>query len=74
MMPEETPDSSVGSAGLLKFDTVIIRYGGEIGIKGGWTRRAYETRLRRNIKEALRRNLIEYDELKRRPGRLYLKA
>ena len=74
MMLEETPDSSVGSAGSLKFDTVIIRYGGEIGIKGEWTRRAYETRLRRNIKEALRRNLIEYDELKRRPGRLYLKA
>jgi len=71
---QTTPSRGRESTDSLAFDTVIIRYGGEIGVKGGWTRRAYETRLRRNIKEALRHNLIKYKELKRRSGRLYLKA
>jgi len=58
----------------VRFDSVIIRYGGEIGIKGAWTRRMYERRLLDNIKNVLRHHKVPCDELVRKHGRLYLKT
>lgn len=63
----EEPNSAI-------FDTVIIRYAGEIGIKAAWTRRTYERRLSDNIRKALSHHKIRYDEIVRRYGRLYLKT
>lgn len=63
----EEPSSAI-------FDTVIIRYGGEIGIKAAWTRRTYERRLLDNIRKALSHHKICYDEIVRKYGRLYLKT
>lgn len=56
------------------FETVIIRYGGEMGIKGSWTRRMYERRLSKNIKSALNHHKIHYSKIIRKYGRLYLKT
>jgi len=56
------------------FDSVIIRYGGEIWIKRAWTRRAYERRLLENIKSVLKRCEIPYDRIIRKHGRLFLKT
>lgn len=56
------------------FDTVIVRFGGEIGIKGAWTRKLYERRLIKNIKAVLKHYAIPYSALVRRFGRLYLKT
>jgi len=56
------------------FDSVIIRFGGEMGIKGAWTRRLYERRLLGNIKNMLKHHEISYDEVVRKQGRLYLKT
>jgi thiamine biosynthesis protein ThiI len=56
------------------FDSVIVRYGGELGIKGAWTRRAYERRLRENIKRMLKCYEIPYDRIIRKHGRLFLKT
>jgi len=56
------------------FDTVIIRLGGEIGIKAAWTRKLYERRLISNVKAVLKHYAILYESLNRRFGRLYLKT
>jgi len=56
------------------FDTVIIRLGGEIGIKAAWTRKLYERRLISNIKAVLKHHAIPYEALNRRFGRIYLKT
>ena len=56
------------------FDSVIVRYGGELGIKGAWTRRFYERRLLKNIKSVLKRYEIPYDRIIRKHGRLFLKT
>jgi len=37
----------------VKFDTVIVRFGGEIGIKKEWTKKSYENLILKNIKKAL---------------------
>ena len=58
----------------MDFDSIIIRYGGEMGIKGAWTRRLYERRLLRNMKNALKHYQIPCDEILRKYGRLYLKT
>ncbi len=58
----------------VNFDSVIVRYGGELGIKGAWTRRAYERRLLENIKNVLKRYEIPYDRIIRKHGRLFLKT
>ncbi len=58
----------------MDFDTIIIRYAGEMGIKGAWTRRLYERHLLRNMKNALKHYQIPYDEILRKYGRLYLKT
>jgi len=56
------------------FDTVIVRFGGEIGIKAPFTRRQYERRLNINIKASLKHHALPYSALARTPGRLYIKT
>ena len=58
----------------VRFDSVIVRHGGEIGIKGAWTRRVYERLLLNNLKRTLRHHEIPYDAILRRHGRFYLKT
>jgi len=57
-----------------RFDTVIVRLGGEIGIKAAWTRKLYERRLIGNIKAVLKHYAIQCEALNRKFGRLYLKT
>jgi len=57
-----------------EFDTVIIRLGGEIGIKAAWTRKLYERRLTNNVKAVLKHHALPYQALDRRFGRLYLRT
>jgi len=57
-----------------RFDTVIVRFGGEIGIKADWTRKLYERRLITNIKAVLKKHTISYAEFVRKFGRLYIKT
>jgi thiamine biosynthesis protein ThiI len=56
------------------YDTVIIRFSGEIWLKKVWTRKFYEKRLSRNLKTALKHFKIPYTEVVRRHGRFYLKT
>ncbi len=56
------------------FDTVIVRFGGEIGIKAPFTRRQYERRLNTNIKATLKHHAIPYSALSWTPGRLYIRT
>jgi len=56
------------------FDSVIIRFGGELWIKKIWTRRLYERRLVKNIKNVLKRYEVPYSEIVRRHGRLFLRT
>jgi len=56
------------------FDTVIVRFGGEIGIKAPYTRKQYERRLANNIKAALKHYNISYSAFVKKPGRLYIKT
>ena len=58
----------------VRCDSVIVRFGGEIGIKGEWTRRAYEKLLLRNIKKTLDYHRIIYGEIIRERGRFYIKT
>jgi thiamine biosynthesis protein ThiI len=55
-------------------DTVIVRFGGEIGIKAPITRKQYEHRLYRNIKASLKHHAIPHSAFHRKPGRLYIKT
>jgi len=57
-----------------RFDSVIIRYGGEIGIKADWTRRAYERRLLANIRKSLKHHGVPCEGIIRKYGRFYLKT
>ena len=54
------------------FNSVIIRFGGELWIKKTWTRRLYERRLVENIKNVLKHYEVPYREIVRRQGRLFL--
>ncbi len=56
------------------FDSVIIRFSGELWIKKTWTRRLYERRLVANIKNILKRCEFLYSEIVRRHGRLFLRT
>jgi thiamine biosynthesis protein ThiI len=56
------------------FDSVIIRFGGELWIKKTWTRRLYERRLVRNIKNVLKHHEVAYSEIVRRHSRLFLRT
>jgi len=53
---------------------VIVRFGGEIGIKSEWTRRIYERILFKNMQETLECQSIAYDRIVRRRGRFYVKT
>jgi len=57
-----------------EYDTVIVRFGGEIGIKSEWTRRQYERLLRTNIYNVLRYHNIAYEKIQRKRGRIYVKT
>jgi thiamine biosynthesis protein ThiI len=56
------------------FDTVIVRFGGEIGIKAPFTRKQYERRLNINVRASLRHHAVPYSALSRIPGRLYIRT
>lgn len=56
------------------FDIVVVRLGGEIGIKSAWTRRAYEKRLIQNIKATLKHHNIPFEAVVRQQGRIYIKT
>jgi thiamine biosynthesis protein ThiI len=58
----------------LYFDTVIVRFGGEIGIKAEWTRKLYERRLMTNIKAVLKEDSLSYAAFLRKFGRIYIKT
>lgn len=60
--------------GTQTFDTVIVRFGGEIGIKAPMTRKQYERRLTRNIKTVLKHYAISSSAVIKKPGRLYIKT
>ena len=57
-----------------QLDWVIVRFGGEIGIKSEWTRRAYERLLLKNIKSALKHFDNTYDEIVSIRGRIYVRT
>ena len=56
------------------FDSVIIRFSGELWLKKNWTRRQYEKQLARNLKKTLKHHNVSYSQLVRRHGRFYLKT
>jgi thiamine biosynthesis protein ThiI len=56
------------------FDSVVVRFGGEIGVKGKWTRRTYEKLLTQNIKKTLNHHHVSYEKIIRKQGRIYIKT
>lgn len=58
----------------MKFDSVIVRFGGEIGIKGKWTRRTYEKLLSKNMKKVLKHYNTPYEKIIQKSGRIYIKT
>jgi len=56
------------------YDSVIIRFSGELWLKKHWTRKHYERRLVRNLKKTLKHYEVSYTQLIRRHGRFYLKT
>jgi thiamine biosynthesis protein ThiI len=57
-----------------EFNAVIVRLGGEIWIKKGWTRRWYMRRLERNMKATLDYYNVAHSEMIRRGGRVFLRT
>ena len=57
-----------------KFDSVIVRLGGEIWIKKSWTRHWYLRRLVHNIKAVLQHHNVSYSKIFRRDGRIFLRT
>jgi len=58
----------------VKSDSVVVRFGGEIGIKGEWTRRTYEKMLSKNMKKVLKHHSIPYEKIIHKRGRIYIKT
>lgn len=56
------------------WDTIIVRFGGEIGIKAIWTRKQYERHLTQNIKAVLKHYNLTYSAFIKKAGRLYIKT
>jgi len=56
------------------YDSVIIRFSGELGLKKHWTRKYYQKRLARNLKQTLKSYKVSYTELVRKHSRFYLKT
>ena len=55
-------------------DSVIVRFGGELWLKKAWTKRRYLRCLVRNMKHVLKHHNVEYSEVMRRHGRLFLRT
>lgn len=53
---------------------VVVRVGGEIGIKSRRVRRDYEQRLLKYLKDRLREKGVSYSEIWRVAGRIYIKT
>lgn len=66
--------SVVGRSNRVRYDSLIVRFGGEIGIKGEWTRRAYEKLLSKNMKKALEHHGIPYEKIIHKRGRIYIRT
>jgi thiamine biosynthesis protein ThiI len=64
--------SVVGWSNQVRYDSLIVRFGGEIGIKGEWTRRAYEKLLSKNIKKTLKHHGLSYEKIIHKRGRIYI--
>jgi len=60
--------------GNTELDSVIVRFGGEIGIKSEWTRRNYENLLLRNVRSVLSHYNVAYREILRKRGRIYIRT
>jgi len=58
----------------LNFDTVIVRYGAEIGVKSPRTRASYDKLLIKNIRAKLEAEGLNLEGIERRYGRIYLKT
>lgn len=58
----------------LKFDTVIVRYGAEIGVKSPRTRAKYDRLLIKNIKAKLKAEGLNLERIERRFGRIYVRT
>jgi thiamine biosynthesis protein ThiI len=56
------------------YDSVIIRFSGELGLKKHWTRKYYQKRLARNLKQILKHYEVAYTDLVRKHARFYLKT
>jgi thiamine biosynthesis protein ThiI len=56
------------------YDSVIVRFSGELWLKKKWTRKFYQKRLARNLKQTLKHHNVPYTRLVRRHGRFYLKT
>ena len=56
------------------YDTIIVRFSGELWLKKLWTRKYYEKRLARNMRQTLKHYEVSYSELVRKHGRFYLKT
>jgi len=56
------------------YDTIIVRFSGEIGIKSEWTRRTYEKQVLQNIKYSLKRENVKPEKIVRTRGRIYIKT
>jgi thiamine biosynthesis protein ThiI len=57
-----------------EFGCVIVRFGGELWLKKGWTRRRYVRLLLRNMKRTLKRFGVGYDEFVRLRGRVVVRT
>lgn len=55
-------------------DSVIVRLGGEIGIKSEWTRRTYERLSLKNIKKVLKHYNVPYEKVLLERSRIYVKT
>jgi len=58
----------------LRFDTVIVRYGAEMGVKSSRTRASYDKLLIKNIRAKLKADGLDLEGIERRYGRIYLKT
>jgi thiamine biosynthesis protein ThiI len=58
----------------LRFDTVIVRYGAEIGVKSSRTRATYDKLLIKNIRAKLEVEELSFEDIERKYGRIYLKT
>jgi len=58
----------------LRFDTVIVRYGAEVGVKSPRTRASYDKLLIKNIRAKLEAEGLSLEGIERKYGRIYLKT